>query len=172
MRIKKRFYSVGLVVVLGSLGCNPTAPESVSDPIDKRTGKSAASSDGLSADRSGVDLAVDSTYELSAQCADRYPAGSRGTFGILLRPRGPYHINQQFPTSVTMTAPSTVSLDKTRLLKPDAEVFSEQKVRFEIPFSSQQKGEHKLNALVNFAVCTAKTCIPLQKNLTITLKVD
>jgi len=135
-------------------------PESASDPATERTTTAVTQS------------ATDSSYELTAHPADSYSVGKKAAFTILIKPRGEYHLNQQFPTSVTTRVPKSIALEKPQLDKDDAKLFSEQQVKFEVAFSASEAGEYEAKALVNFAVCTAKTCIPLRKNLTVLLKVN
>jgi hypothetical protein len=126
----------------------------------------------LSDKKPSENLPNESSFELSANVAGPYHIGEKSRIAIVLLPRGQYHINQQYPTSVTLDAPKTLSIEKTRFVRNDASEFSEQRAKFDIPFSSSEKGEHKLNAQVSFAVCTSKTCVPFQKNLSVTVKVD
>lgn len=115
---------------------------------------------------------IDSTYELLGVAKGPYFTGSIGKFDITIRPLGIYHINQKFPTSLQVKTPKTLSFFKTTLQKADAENFSEQKVQFSIPFTPIEKGQHEVEVKVAFAVCTEKTCIPVQKKVVVTLPVN
>lgn len=168
-----------LFVLCIANGCNQKTPESVSDPTIERTQAPAAesaetppSNSALQTEKTSGSTASDSTFELAAHWEKSYAAEKKAAFTISLKPRGEYHINQQFPTSVKAQAPNAIALDKTELLKADAAFFSEKQVKFDVPFTPSEAGEHEVNALVNFAVCTAKTCIPIRKNLTVLLKVN
>jgi hypothetical protein len=163
MKIDNRLIRLTIVVVCCAFqwNCNNSASESQPspgmEPRDKKLTEEPPN---------------ESSFDLSASVAGPYHIGEKSRFAIVLLPRGDYHINQQFPTSVTITAPKTLSIEKTQLVKTDASEFTEQRAKFDIPFSSSEKGEHQLDARVSFAVCTSKTCVPFQKNLTVTVKVD
>lgn len=115
---------------------------------------------------------MDPSFELRASPAGPYNTGKLGRFVVTIRPRGEYHINQKYPTSVSITAPPSLSLFKTILKKEHAVAFGEQLVRFEVPFTPAQSGSHQVQSLVAFAVCTAKVCIPHKKPLALTLSVQ
>ena len=171
-------FSVLLVPCIAG-GCDQKTPESVSEPTVERTQTPAAASaetpppnSALQTEKTSGSAASDSTFELAAHWEKSYAVGKKAAFTMSLKPRGEYHINQQFPTSVKAQAPNAIALDKTQLLKADAALFSEKQVKFDVQFTPSEAGDHEVNALFNFAVCTAKTCIPLRKNLTVLLKVN
>jgi hypothetical protein len=170
-------FSVLLVFWFAS-GCNQKLPESVSEPTVERTTKTAAPSETPSqnttptTEKTSGKTAIDSSFELLAHPADSYTKGEKAAFTISLKPRGEYYINQEFPTSVTTQVPKSIALEKSKLVKADATLFSKKQVKFKVVFSPSEAGKHEVNALVNFAVCTAKTCTPLRKNLTVLLKVN
>lgn len=152
-------FSVALILGLVS-GCHQNSAQSASEPAAERTTTAVSRS------------ATDSAYELAAHPADSYSVGKKAAFTISIKPRGAYHLNQEFPTSVTSEVPKSIALEKPQLVKADAKLFSEQQIQFEVAFSASEAGEFKVTALVDFAVCTAKTCIPLRKNLPVSLKVN
>ena len=178
MSVKYRVFFLVIPILCVPSGCNQKLPESVAEPAGERnkgaaTGSTAPSqNNALPAGKTSGSTASDSTFELAAHTSDSYAVGKKASFTIILKPRGEYHINQPFPTSVTTRVPKAIALEKPQLLKADAKRFSEQQVQFEVGFTASESGEYQLNALVNFAVCTPKTCIPLRKNLTVLLKVN
>lgn len=114
----------------------------------------------------------DPTYELRAEATPPYTAGEQGTFQIRLTPRGHYHVNQEFPMSIALTAPGGVTVPGAALGNGDAQEFSEQVARFEVPFTASAAGEHRVTALVDFAVCTPEACMPDQRTLALVLPVQ
>ena len=61
------------------------------------------------------------SFELRATAAGPYTAGARGTFGILLTPRGNYHVNEEYPMTVTLAGPEAVSWPSAELGNEDAQ---------------------------------------------------
>jgi hypothetical protein len=116
---------------------------------------------------------LDPCFELRAS-ADEGPftAGKPGNFAITIHPKNEYHLNLEFPTSVSMQAPEAISLDSAKLGKKDAAVFSEQLIRFTVPFTPAAAGAHPVKSEVAFAVCTSKVCIPKKETVTVELPVE
>jgi hypothetical protein len=117
-------------------------------------------------------VAKGESFELRAAAAPQYDSGSLGQFEVTLTGRGKWHINQDFPVKVSVAAPGEVELTKRELKKSDAAEFAEEKARFEIPFTPQSKGEHRVEAEVSFAMCTPETCVPQKKKLAVKLPVS
>lgn len=112
----------------------------------------------------------DAGFELGSSPGGPFQAGQEGHFDIRLAARGNYHVNQEYPISVQITAPSSVTLPRATLGRPEAAEFSETVARFEVPFTATP-GHHELRALVDFAVCTPESCMPDSRTLAIALDV-
>ena len=90
---------------------------------------------------------------------------------VALEPRGIYHINQDYPISIDLSGPDGISFAKPHLDRPDAAEFGEKKARFDVPFTPASAGEHKVQAVVKFAVCTPETCVPDERTLALAVAV-
>jgi hypothetical protein len=112
----------------------------------------------------------DTTFKLGLASDAEYTAGNPGTLKLLLEARGGYHVNQDYPIKVQLKAAGGVALPKPSLGKADAAEFGEHKVRFELPFTAQA-GVREVSAEVDFAVCTAETCVPDQRTVALSLNV-
>lgn len=110
-------------------------------------------------------------YSLNADKSEAYQVDKASSVFITLAPKGVYHINQEYPTLVTVSAPPGVTLTKGKLIKSDAVRFDEKLAKFEVPFSSSQSGTYQVDVKASFAMCTAETCIPFDKTLAVTLSV-
>lgn len=113
----------------------------------------------------------DPRFELRATAEESYPSGELGRFGVTLTAAEGWHVNQDYPTNVTLSAPEGLSLPKSVFEKADAAEFADERARFDVPFTPGGAGEHRLTALVDFAVCTDETCIPVQRTLAVVLPV-
>lgn len=118
------------------------------------------------------DAITDPSFELRASAGGPIAPGKPGRFLVTIKPRNDYHLNLQFPTSVSVKAPAAIALEKPVLNKKDAAVFSEQLFKFEVPFTPSASGTHAVESRVKFAVCTSKICIPKQETLTLKLAVQ
>ncbi|GAB4212941.1 MAG: hypothetical protein OHK0013_36270 [Sandaracinaceae bacterium] len=110
------------------------------------------------------------SFELRADAVGPYQAGQQGTFVLRLQARGNYHVNQDYPISIQVTAPDGVTLPRATLGRPEAAEFTETLARFDVPFVAPS-GHHELRALVDFAVCTPESCMPDSRTLAIALDV-
>ena len=113
----------------------------------------------------------DTSFRLAFEKPGAYTAGTPGKVQVVLESKGGYHVNQDYPIRVDLKAKEGVKLDKASLAKPDAAAFSEQSARFDVGFTAD-KGTHDVEATVDFAVCTAETCVPDQRTISIALDVQ
>jgi len=114
----------------------------------------------------------DPTFTLSAVAAGPYTANTLGHFVLSLTPKGEYHVNEEYPIAITMSAPAAVTLAKAELAKADAAEFSAKTARFDVPVTPTQAGEHHVTAKVSFAVCTPENCVPDERTLDLALLVQ
>jgi hypothetical protein len=111
------------------------------------------------------------SFELRSELAGPYTAGTEGHFAIRLTPRGNYHVNQDYPLSITLTAPSGVTFPHPTVDRAQATTMTEQLAAFDVPFTSAAGAQH-VRALVDFAVCTPERCMPDTRTLAIDLSVQ
>jgi len=123
-------------------------------------------------DTEAAAVAEDPSFELRASASGPYTAGEQGSFGIQLTPRGEYHVNEQFPLRVRPCAADGVTLPSPELDNEDAAEHTEQTARFDVPFTASEAGEHRVSAIVDFAVCTPETCIPETRTVAVLLPVE
>jgi hypothetical protein len=114
----------------------------------------------------------DASFELRAETKPQYGRGAESSLSIVLTPKGAFHVNEEYPIRVRLTAPPVVGLVKAALEKNDATEFSKQRARFDVPFVATQAGSSKVRAVVSFAVCTDENCIPDERTLEFTVAVQ
>lgn len=150
-------------------GVAPAAPAAPSAPAAAPAAPAAVPKPGSAAPTDRVD---DPTFELAAAPAGPYAAGKLGSFAVTLKPRGGYHVNQDFPMTISVQSNAGVEFPKEKLGKPEAAQFGEQLARFDVPFTPKAAGAHKVEAHVRFAVCTPENCIPDERTLAVVLPVE
>lgn len=168
---------VWLVAALAAalMGCDDEAkpPAEPTSPVTAAPAEPTAKAEpAAEAPEALTSTASDPSFLLSLKPAGPYAAGKLGTFVVDLEPRGEYHVNEDYPMSVTVSAGEGLSLPKAELQKDDAAEFGEKKARFEVPFTPATKGEHRVQAHVRFAVCTPETCVPDERKLALALPVE
>lgn len=91
--------------------------------------------------------------------------GAAAQTTILIKPSGVFHLNKDFPTSITVTPPDGVDVTKGVLAATDAASFTEKEAKFEVAYTPRAAGAKKFTAQVKFAVCTEATCDPKRETL-------
>lgn len=77
---------------------------------------------------------------------------------ILVVPAAGYHINKEFPTSLSLTAPAGVKLGKTHLGSKDAAKWEEKGGEFDVSYTAEKSG--KVTGELKLAVCSSTSCDP------------
>jgi hypothetical protein len=142
----------------------PAAPPAPAAPVPAEAPKPAAAAPS--------DRVDDPTFELAASPVGPYSPGKLGSFAVTLKPRGEYHVNMDYPMTISVQSSEGVEFPKEKLGKPEAAQFGEQLARFDVPFTPKSAGAHKIEAHVKFAVCTPENCIPDERTLAVVLPVE
>jgi hypothetical protein len=145
-----------LALLLAACGNSGHATPPTPDPVP--------STDNTPTGPAGPSVTRDQ-FELVAATDGPLTAGQLGQVKITLRGRNGWHVNQDFPVSVDLTAPATVALAKARLERADATAFDETHFEFSAPVTPSAAGTAALRATVSFAVCTDANCAPYTENL-------
>lgn len=168
-------YLAPALALLFGLGCGGEEASGTTDrPGQVAAEPAAAALEAPRVEAEPTPRIEEATFELVATAAGPYTAGNPGTFEIRLAGRGDYHVNIDplFPFSIALGGPDAVAFEEAALDRESAEEFTEERARFEVPFVPNAEGEHKVTATVDFAVCTATTCIPETRTLALVLPVQ
>ena len=157
--------SLAVLLLLGASACHKSEP-SAPTPAPAQPLTPAAKA----APAAATPSIEEPTFKLALVSGTAYSAGTPGTLELVLEARGGYHVNQDYPIKVQLKGPASVTLPKPSLGKADAAEFGEHKVRFELPFTAQP-GPCTVSADVDFAVCTAETCVPDERTLALSFDV-
>jgi hypothetical protein len=162
-----------LVVIL-SLGCNqPPAPAAAAEPAAAPTAAAPPPATPVAAPAAPPSERVDTdSYSLSLRPAGPYAANQLGNFVVALEPKGHWHINQEYPTTIKVKGPAGLELPKAELGKPDAAQFGDTLAKFDVPFTPKAAGPATVECEVSFAMCTAETCVPDTRTLALALPVN
>lgn len=118
----------------------------------------------------GLALA-DPAYSLKI---DTPPAkkAQRGVVKIHIAPGSGYHMNKDYPTSVSVVAPTGASVEKPKQTAKDAAKFEEGGADFEVAYTCAAAGKQTFTGEIKFAVCTSTTCDPKKEKLSFTVDVN
>ncbi|MCB9591338.1 MAG: hypothetical protein H6719_01290 [Sandaracinaceae bacterium] len=173
----KTMWMVALSLTLAACGGDedpaPSGGETAANPEPVvEAPEEPAEPEACTVDGEAQPAAEDPSFELRATATGPYTTGERGTFGIQLTPRGEFHVNQDFPMSVRPCAGEGVTLANAELGNEDAAERTERGARFDVPFTPTAAGEHRVSAVVDFAVCTPENCMPEQRTIALLLPVE
>ncbi len=154
---------VSLVVVACSGGDEPTTAPTPA-PLGERPPPPPAPAEARA-------VWDEPSFELRGDATGPFTAGTEGRFTIRLTPRGNYHVNHDYPLSITLTGPAPVTFPSTTLAADRATTFTEQLAQFDVPFTATA-GTHRVTALVDFAVCTPEVCMPDTRTVAVDLAVQ
>lgn len=143
---------------------NGTTPEPAAEapPSDEPTAEAEAPA--------GPSATGDS-FELAASPASApYAAGGASTFAIRLVGRNGWHVNTEYPISVSLSGDG-ITFPASSLDQSAAAAYEEAEARFEVPFSAPS-GEHVARAEVSFAMCNPANCIMERQTLALPLAVQ
>src|SRR5262249_7264435 len=106
-------------------------------------------------------------YKLDVKAPSSVKKGEKATATVHVEGTGQYHINQEYPTKLTLTAPAGVKLEKDKFTKADAKKFAESGADFEVAFTSSDAGKKKIEGELKFAWCAKTDCNPATEKVAI-----
>ena len=98
-------------------------------------------------------------------------AGQRTVVNVHVTPPSGFHLNKEFPTSLSFTPPSGITAEKAKLDGKDAKRFEEQGADFQLALVSSVEGKQTVSGELKFGVCSATACIPTREKVSFTLEV-
>jgi hypothetical protein len=101
-------------------------------------------------------------------------AGSEAVARITVTPGKGYKVNTEYPTKLTLTPATGVTLAKDRFTagghdkaKGDADMMDEKQLTFAVKLTPAASGTYTINGNFKFAVCDADQCLAKQENISI-----
>jgi hypothetical protein len=101
-------------------------------------------------------------------------AGAEAVAMITVTPGKGYHVNTEYPTKLTLTAPDGVTLAKDKFIaggkdkaKGDTDAFEEQRLAIAVKLTPSASGSYTINGNFKFAVCDADQCLVKQEAIAI-----
>jgi len=105
--------------------------------------------------------------------ADAKP-GAEAVATITVTPGQGYHVNTEYPTKLTLTAPAGMTLAKDKFVagghdkaKGDADAFDEQRLAIAVKLTPAASGSYTINGNFKFAVCDRDQCLAKQETIAI-----
>jgi hypothetical protein len=115
--------------------------------------------------------AAESLYEIT-KVEPKVAVGATGTASLTIKVKGGWHVNDEAPISVALTAPAGVTVKKAKLTRADLAASSKQSARFDIPVSATEAGKKTINAEAHFVICQEQACKPVKETLALAVEVS
>jgi hypothetical protein len=101
-------------------------------------------------------------------------AGAEAVATITVTPGQGYHVNTEYPTKLTLTAPTGVTLAKDKFIagghdkaQGDADALDEKRLAFAVKLTAAASGSYTINGNFKFAVCDRDQCLAKQETIAI-----
>lgn len=124
-----------------------------------------AAASGSEKDKKAGPHAEGQGFVVDVQLPAGVQVGTAAKAKVVLKPTSGYHVNKDFPTALTVSAPAGVEVGRPKLGAKDAAQFEEAGAVFEVEFLPKEAGTKDFTAIFKFAVCTATTCDPKNEKL-------
>jgi hypothetical protein len=114
---------------------------------------------------------TDATFSYKFEVPAAAKKGERTVVKLKLAPGAGYHMNKEFPTSLSLVAPAGVVLEKPKQAAKDATKFAETGAEFDVVLTSADAGSKVVSGDLKFAVCSATSCDPKREKVSFTVEV-
>jgi len=111
-------------------------------------------------------------YTVKLAAPAKVTTGSKGSATLEIVPKKGWHLNDEFPYKLTMTAPAGAKVAKPEQGKKDTVAFSHDSMKWAIDFEASAAGDKAFTGKVKFAVCTETSCDPKKEELAFNVKVE
>lgn len=136
-----------------------------SDPADgKIEGKPVDGAGGNPAVKDGGGEGED-RYTLKVEAPSEAKAGEPGVVKVTVLPKAPWHMNLDYPTKLTVEAPTGVELTKAEQKKADAKALTDETCEFDVAFTAADAGDKSFTGKFKFAICQDEACSPVQEDI-------
>lgn len=164
-----------LIALVGGCGEASSETKAVQEPAAEPSAQEQGAGQAPEAEKAPEEKpgkeALGNNFALRMHAEAAYEAGKLAQFSVSLVPAEGWKVNEEYPMTVEVDSPEALGVMTSKMGKGDAAAFDTHQARFDIPFTPAAAGEHEVMATVNFAVCTAETCVPDQRKLAVAVQV-
>jgi hypothetical protein len=117
-------------------------------------------------------IADSESYTVKLAAPDKLATGAKGSATLEVAPKKGWHLNDEFPYKLTVTAPAGTKVAKPEQGKKDTVAFSREAMKWSIDFEASSAGNKAFTGKVKFAVCTETSCEPKKEELAFNVVVE
>jgi hypothetical protein len=110
-------------------------------------------------------------YEIK-KTETKVAVGATATASLTITAKAGWHVNEEAPITVALTAPAGLTVEKAKLTRADLAQSTKETVRFDIPVSATEPGKKTINAEARFVLCQEQACKPVKETLALAVDIS
>jgi len=114
--------------------------------------------------------AEDPLYEITKSDAN-VAMGQKATTSVTIATKHGWHVNGEAPITLSLTAPTGITLPKAKLVRADLASSTQQSARFDVAFEAAEAGAKVITAEARFVICQETACKPVKETLSLNVEV-
>ncbi|APR82634.1 Hypothetical protein A7982_07983 [Minicystis rosea] len=114
---------------------------------------------------------ADAKYSTVIKGPPSAKVGTKAAASIIVKPQGDYHMNADYPTTLTISAPDGVQLAKAKQTAKEAVKLDKSELEFQVVFTPESAGKKSFTGELRFAVCRDTDCNPQTEKVSFTVDV-
>ena len=118
----------------------------------------------------GAARGEETLYEIKKSDA-KVAVGAKGTTSVTIATKNGWHVNAEAPITLSLTAPSGITLSKAKLARADLAASTKESARFDVAFEAAEVGSKVIAAEARFVICQETACKPVKETLTLNIDV-
>ncbi|HET6284683.1 MAG TPA: hypothetical protein VFH73_27245 [Polyangia bacterium] len=115
-------------------------------------------------------LADGTHYELQ-KTEPKVAVGAKSSATVTIAAKNGWHLNAEAPFSVSLVAPTGLTLSKTKLGRSDLAKSTQDAAQFEIAFEAIEAGIKVVTGEARFVLCQEAACKPVKETVSINIEV-
>jgi hypothetical protein len=108
----------------------------------------------------------EATFNLSIAPRTAVAKGQSGEVVVVLTAKPPFHVNQEYPHRLKVTATRGLTTPSTTIQRDPAKV-TPPRLELVVPVTLAQDGPHGLDGEMSFSLCTDEKCLMEKRQLTV-----
>src|SRR3954452_9467654 len=110
-------------------------------------------------------------YEIK-KTEPKVAVGATATASLTITAKAGWHVNEEAPITVALTAPAGLTVQKAKLTRADLAQSTKEAARFDIPVSATEAGKKTITAEARFVLCQEQACKPVKETLALALEIS
>jgi hypothetical protein len=96
--------------------------------------------------------------------------GTKAVASVTISAKKGWHVNAEAPLTMKLAPEPGIAVDKNRLTRADLAESTQDRARFDVPFTASEAGKKTIAVEASFVMCQATTCQPVKEKLTLAVE--